>query len=60
MPFEGRESFYLTDADDIKDRLRDGILRENRVTDVIVQLDEDEECSKWEESRNINKIFQPL
>ncbi|MGD7021316.1 cation transporter [Rossellomorea vietnamensis] len=44
-------SITVAEADDIKDRLQDRILRENGVTDVIIQFDEDDKHSKWEESK---------
>ncbi|MGD6968043.1 cation diffusion facilitator family transporter [Rossellomorea vietnamensis] len=44
-------SITVAEADDIKDRLEDRILRENGVTDVIVEFDEDDNLPKWEESK---------
>jgi cation diffusion facilitator family transporter len=40
----------VAEADDIKDRLEDRILRENGVTDVIVEFDEDDKLTKWKGS----------
>ncbi|EDL65891.1 cation diffusion facilitator family transporter [Bacillus sp. SG-1] len=44
----------VAEADDIKDRLEDRILRENGVTDVIVEFDEDDKYSKWKEQGKNN------
>ena len=44
----------VAEADDIKDRLEDRILRENGVTDVIVEYDEDDKYSKWKEQGKNN------
>jgi cation diffusion facilitator family transporter len=38
----------LAEADDIKDRIEEKILKEKGVTDVIVEFDEDDQISAWE------------
>jgi cation diffusion facilitator family transporter len=45
----------VAEADDIKDRLEDRLLRENGVTDVIVEFDEDDTYSKWKETKEQNE-----
>ncbi|RBW70140.1 cation diffusion facilitator family transporter [Bacillus taeanensis] len=44
----------LAEADDIKDRIEEKILKEKGVTDVIVEFDEDDKVSAWE-NREQNK-----
>ncbi|MFP7416935.1 cation transporter dimerization domain-containing protein, partial [Priestia filamentosa] len=38
----------LATADDIKDRLEEKIIKEKGVTDVIVEFDEDDNFSSWD------------
>ncbi|WP_409253924.1 cation diffusion facilitator family transporter [Bacillus sp. SCS-153A] len=48
-------SITVAEADDIKDRLEDRILRESGITDVIVEFDEDDKHSKWKETKNTDE-----
>ncbi|MGE6256292.1 cation diffusion facilitator family transporter [Heyndrickxia sporothermodurans] len=42
----------IAQADDIKDRLEEKIMAEKGVTDVVIEFDEDDGVSNWEEEKN--------
>ncbi|PEJ56533.1 cation diffusion facilitator family transporter [Bacillus sp. AFS002410] len=51
-------SLTVAQADDIKDRLEEKIMQENGVTDVIIELDEDDGIQKWAEDHKKSDLIE--
>jgi len=51
-------SLTVAEADDIKDRLEEKIMNEKGVTDVIIELDEDDGVQNWAEDKNEAELVE--
>lgn len=51
-------SLTVAEADDIKDRLEEKIMNQKGVTDVIIELDEDDGIQKWAEDNNEKELIE--